>query len=73
MFVDPRLQRRGLGTDAVRAMVDHLLENCGHHRITMDPAVDNAAAIRCYQNGGFRRVGVERPGAIRGGAGATYC
>jgi aminoglycoside 6'-N-acetyltransferase len=32
----------------------------GHHRITIDPAVDNAAAIRAYEKAGFARVGVMR-------------
>jgi aminoglycoside 6'-N-acetyltransferase len=39
----------------------------GHHRLTIDPAVDNAAAVRCYTKAGFRPVGVlrqyERDGA----------
>ena len=28
--------------------------------MTIDPAVDNAPAIRCYEKAGFRRVGVMR-------------
>ena len=31
-----------------------------HHRLTIDPAADNAAAIRCYKKVGFRPVGVMR-------------
>lgn len=58
VFVDPRRHGRGLGTDAVRAVVRHLVEDRGHHRITIDPATDNAAAIRCYEKVGFRPVGV---------------
>jgi aminoglycoside 6'-N-acetyltransferase len=40
--------------------VHHLIEARGHHRITIDPAVDNVGAIRCYEKVGFRRVGVMR-------------
>ena len=60
LFLDPALHGRGIGTDVVRRVVRHLVEDRGHHRITIDPAVDNAAAIRCYEKAGFGRVGVMR-------------
>ena len=60
LFVDPALHGRGIGTEAVRQVVLLLFEERGHHRITIDPAADNAAAIRCYEKVGFRRVGVMR-------------
>jgi aminoglycoside 6'-N-acetyltransferase len=60
LFLDPRRHDKGLGTDAVRAVARHLVEDCGHHRITIDPAVDNVAAIRAYEKAGFERVGVTR-------------
>jgi aminoglycoside 6'-N-acetyltransferase len=37
-----------------------LIEERGHHRITIDPAVENAAAIRAYEKVGFKPVGVMR-------------
>jgi aminoglycoside 6'-N-acetyltransferase len=37
-----------------------LIEERGHHRITIDPAADNEAAIRCYQKAGFTVVGTLR-------------
>ena len=37
-----------------------LIDERGHHRITIDPAVDNVAAIRAYEKAGFRRIGVMR-------------
>ena len=58
LFLDAAHQGRGLGTEAVRRVVDLLLEERGHHRITIDPAVDNHAAIRAYEKVGFRPVGV---------------
>jgi aminoglycoside 6'-N-acetyltransferase len=60
IMLDPRVHSRGLGTDAVRTVVRHLLDDLGHHRVTIDPALANAAAIRCYEKVGFRRVGVMR-------------
>jgi aminoglycoside 6'-N-acetyltransferase len=60
IFVDPALHNRGVGTKAVQLVVRHLIEDRGHHRITIDPAADNAAAIRCYEKAGFRPVGIMR-------------
>lgn len=60
VFLDPALHGRGLGTEAVRRVVAHLIGDRGHHRITIDPAAANAAAIRAYEKAGFRRVGVMR-------------
>ena len=31
-----------------------------HHRLVIDPATDDVAAIRCYTKVGFRPVGVMR-------------
>ena len=60
LFVDPALHGRGIGTEAVRRVVRLLIDDRGHHRITIDPAADNAAAIRAYEKVGFRRVGILR-------------
>jgi aminoglycoside 6'-N-acetyltransferase len=51
---------QGLGSEAVRVLARHLIEERGHHRLTIDPAADNAAAIRAYEKVGFRPVGVMR-------------
>ena len=50
----------GYGTEAVRLLARHLLFERNHHRITIDPAAANAAAIRTYEKVGFRRVGIMR-------------
>ncbi|MFJ7067851.1 GNAT family N-acetyltransferase [Streptomyces sp. NPDC101115] len=60
LFLDPSMHGRGLGTDAVRTLARHLIDDVGHHRLVIDPAADNVAAIRCYEKAGFRPVGVMR-------------
>lgn len=60
IFLDPSFHGRGIGTEAVRRVARHLIEDRGHHRITIDPAADNTAAIRSYEKVGFRPVGVMR-------------
>jgi aminoglycoside 6'-N-acetyltransferase len=60
MFLDPALHGRGLGTEALSRVVRHLVEERGHHRVTIDPALANAEAIRAYEKAGFQRVGVMR-------------
>jgi aminoglycoside 6'-N-acetyltransferase len=60
IYLDPALHGRGLGADAVRTLARHLIADRGHHRLVIDPAADNAAAIRCYSKVGFRPVGVMR-------------
>jgi aminoglycoside 6'-N-acetyltransferase len=60
LFLDPALHGRGLGTEAVRRVVRVLIDDRGHHRVTIDPATANVAAIRAYEKAGFRPVGVMR-------------
>jgi aminoglycoside 6'-N-acetyltransferase len=60
IFLDPALRGRGLGTEAVKLVSQHLIRDRGHHRITIDPATENSAAIRAYEKAGFRAIGVMR-------------
>jgi aminoglycoside 6'-N-acetyltransferase len=60
LFLDPALHGRGIGTEAVRRVVRHLIDDRGHHRITIDPAAANTAAIRTYEKVGFAPVGIMR-------------
>jgi aminoglycoside 6'-N-acetyltransferase len=60
LFLDPAVHGQGLGTEAVRRVVAMLVDERGHHRITIDPATANVAAIRAYEKAGFRPVGVLR-------------
>jgi aminoglycoside 6'-N-acetyltransferase len=58
VFVATELHGRGVGTDAVRTLLMHLVRDRGHHRVTIDPSLDNVAAVRAYEKAGFRRIGV---------------
>ncbi|MET8357026.1 GNAT family protein [Micromonospora sp. NPDC005171] len=60
VFLDPAERGAGLGGDAIRTLVRHLIDEYGHHRFTIDPAAANSAAIRAYSKVGFRPVGVLR-------------
>jgi aminoglycoside 6'-N-acetyltransferase len=53
-------QDHGLGTLALRALIRYLIDERGHHRMTIDPASDNPRAIHVYEKVGFRPVGVMR-------------
>ncbi len=60
VYLDPAVRGQGLGPDAVRTLARHLVAEHGHHRITIDPAARNTAAIRAYAKVGFKPVGVLR-------------
>jgi aminoglycoside 6'-N-acetyltransferase len=44
-----------------------LIEQHGHHRITIDPCIENVAAVRSYEKAGFKPVGVMRSYERRAG------
>jgi aminoglycoside 6'-N-acetyltransferase len=60
IFLDPAVRGAGIGGDAIRTLVRHLVDEYGHHRFTIDPAAANTAAIRAYAKAGFRPVGIMR-------------
>jgi len=51
-------QGQGLGSDALRTLITHLVDERGHHRLTVDPAAENTDAVRFYEKLGFRKVGI---------------
>jgi RimJ/RimL family protein N-acetyltransferase len=72
--LDPRVHGRGLGTDVVGTLARYLVDVRRHHRLVIDPDVDDARAIRCYQKVGFRLVGVMRvTPAAQTARGTTRC
>jgi aminoglycoside 6'-N-acetyltransferase len=60
IFLGSRWQGRGLGSEAVWLLARYLVEERGHHRLTIDPAASNEGAVRSYSKVGFRPVGVLR-------------
>ena len=70
IFLTTSRQGQGFGSEAIRVLASHLIRVRGHHRLTIDPAADNEAAIRAYQKVGFRRVGVMR--SYERGSNATW-
>jgi aminoglycoside 6'-N-acetyltransferase len=60
VFLGATHHGKGHGTDAMRTIVRHLVEDRGHHRITLSTDERNAPAVRCYEKAGFQRVGIAR-------------
>ncbi len=57
---EPDARDRGLGPEAVRTLLDYLFEVKHLHRVTIDPEVGNARAVRAYEKSGFRMDGILR-------------
>jgi aminoglycoside 6'-N-acetyltransferase len=60
LFLASAAQGRGLGPDAITRLATYLIDDRGHHRLTIDPAAENDAAIRAYAKVGFRPIGIMR-------------
>jgi aminoglycoside 6'-N-acetyltransferase len=60
IYLHPDAHGQGIGSDAIRTLANHLFTTHDHHRISIDPAADNTAAIRCYTKVGFQPVGILR-------------
>ena len=60
IFLSEDVHGQGLGSEAVRTMAEYLIHERGHHRLVIDPAAHNTAAIRAYEKAGFKPVGVMR-------------
>jgi aminoglycoside 6'-N-acetyltransferase len=60
IYLHPNIHGQGIGADAIRTLAKHLFTARDHHRISIDPAADNTAAIRCYAKVGFQSVGIMR-------------
>ncbi len=57
LFLGTAVHGQGLGPDAIRTLAAHLIDDRGHHRLTIDPVATNERAIRAYTRVGFRPVG----------------
>lgn len=50
-------RNKGLGTSAVKLLLEHGFRNLNLHRIALQVHADNPGAIRCYEKAGFRLEG----------------
>ena len=55
-----RWHGKGIAVEAIRTLAQKLINDSGHHHLTIDPAASNGRAIACYTKVGFRPVGVLR-------------
>lgn len=55
---DPALWGTGVGSRALRLMVDYVAATHGARRMVIDPRIDNLRAIRAYEKVGFAKVKV---------------
>ena len=53
-------QGKGHGPDAIRTLARYLIDERGHHRLTIDPAAHNTRAVKAYERVGFKPVGLMR-------------
>jgi len=58
--VAPRWHGTGVALDAIRTLARHLIDDKGHHRLTIDPNAANGRAIAAYKKLGFLPVGILR-------------
>lgn len=54
------LWSKGLGRDALRVLVDHLVDSLGAHRVSLHVLAYNDRAINSYKAAGFEVEGIEK-------------
>lgn len=59
LFLDESMHGRGIGSAVVSELSSYLFEVDGHHRIVIEPARENPAAVAAYAKVGYRTVGVQ--------------
>lgn len=64
---DPACRGHGLGTEAMRLLLDFAFRQLNLHKVWLTVDADNDPAIRCYVRLGFRRDGVQRDAIYRDG------
>ncbi|SDZ45348.1 Protein N-acetyltransferase, RimJ/RimL family [Jannaschia faecimaris] len=62
-LLDSERLGQGLGTEALRLVIDHGFDGLGLHRLSLRVLADNNRAIRCYTKLGFVEEGRERQSA----------
>jgi diamine N-acetyltransferase len=61
-------RNQGLGSEATRLTLDWAFHVLGLQNVLLETLAWNEAAIRAYENAGFRRIGVRRKAAMSRGA-----
>ena len=68
MFIADAANRgKGLGSDAIDAMLDFAFGHLDHHRIWLTTLASNTGAQRAFEKAGFREEGVVRDHYLRHG------
>jgi putative acetyltransferase len=67
LSVHPDVQRRGIGSALLKAIMDLAFKWLQVKRIELDCFADNEAAIALYKKHGFEIEGTKRQGAFRNG------
>lgn len=67
MIGEKSSRRRGIGTYAVQAMIEHAFYNLNLRRIQLDVLETNAAARALYKRIGFVEEGVKRKAVYKNG------
>lgn len=52
---EPECTDRGIGTQVVSLLVDHLAQAHGASGVALTTSIENHRAIRCYEKSGFRK------------------
>ena len=61
---DPSLLGMGLGSEAIRLILNYAFNELHLHRIDLRVLQYNKRAVYCFEKCGFRREGIEREGAL---------
>ncbi len=60
IYLGKRWQGQGLAAEVIRLVAHFLFGQRHHHRLTIDPAVENTRAVAAYGKVGFQPVGIMR-------------
>lgn len=60
LAIATEFQNRGIGREVVYEVARYLIEERGHHRLTIDPRASNTRAVAAYEAIGFKPIGILR-------------
>ncbi len=64
---EPAFRGQGLGTEAVRLLLDFAFTVLGVHNVWLDTPAYNVGALRAYEKAGFREIGRRRGARVLAG------